>query len=212
MDRLFRPMGRGLTKRESSRGRVYDPSVVQQSLRFLQHFIKSPQSVGSLVPSSPALVEALLQKIDWRSAHSIAELGGGTGAITGKIEQLRTPDSRFFCFEKNRTMRGDLAAQFPKVLFGEDAFAIREVVQKHQVESLDCVICGLPLANFAKRLRQEILSQIHELLRPGGSFVAFQYTRRLRPALVTTFNQLESRYVWKNLPPAYVFTCTKQPN
>lgn len=183
---------------------------IQQSLRFLQHFLRSPQTVGSVVPSSPALVKALLTEIHWSAADTIAELGGGTGAITRAIEQLRVPASTFLCFEKNPKMHHDLAGQFPKVILEEDAFRIRDILEARQLASLDCVVCGLPLVNFSKRKREELLTEIHDLLRPGGVFVAFQYTRRLRPALVTTFDQLESRYIWKNVPPAYVFTCSKR--
>jgi phospholipid N-methyltransferase len=197
--RNFRPKGDRIT-----------PSI-QQSLRFLQHFLKSPQSVGSVVPSSPALVKALLTEIDWEASHVIAELGGGTGIVTRAINQLRVPASSFLCFEKNPKMRRDLAGQFPDVLLEADAFAIRDSLERHQLMSLDCVVCGLPLVNFPRGKREALLTEVHDLLRPGGVFVAFQYTRRLRPALVTTFDQLESRYIWRNLPPAYVFTCIKSP-
>ena len=182
----------------------------QQTLRFLQHFLRSPQSVGSVVPSSPSLVKALLAEIDWTETQVIAELGGGTGAITGQVDQLRAPESKFLCFEKNPVMRCNLAQQFPNAVLEEDAFSIREALQTHRLASLDCVVCGLPLVNFPKSWRAALLTEIHDLLTPGGVFVAFQYTRRLRPALVNTFDQLQSRYIWKNLPPAYVFTCTKQ--
>ena len=203
-------MANSATKRSLRQKSEFLSPPIQQSLRFLQHFLKSPQSVGSVVPSSPALVKALLTEIDWQASHVIAELGGGTGAITGAINQLRVPASTFLCFEKNRKMHRDLAGQFPDIVLEEDAFAIRASLEKHQLASLDCVVCGLPLVNFPKSKRFALLAEVHDLLKPGGVFVAFQYTRRLRPALVTTFDQLESRYIWKNVPPAYVFTCTKR--
>jgi phospholipid N-methyltransferase len=199
---------RGPDRIIKKKGALFSPPF-QQSLRFLQHFLKSPQSVGSVVPSSPALVKALLTEIDWQATHTIAELGGGTGSITLAINQLRAPASTFLCFEKNPKMRRDLIGQLPNVIFEEDAFAIRDSLEAHQLASLDCVVCGLPLVNFPKSKRHALLAEVHDLLKPGGIFVAFQYTRRLRPALVMTFDQLESRYVWKNVPPAYVFTCVK---
>lgn len=199
---------RGPSRSAKNKGALFSPPF-QQSMRFLHHFLKSPQSVGSVIPSSPALVRALLTEIDWQTTRTIAELGGGTGAITRAINQLRAPASTFLCFEKNPRMRRELTGQFPNIIFEEDAFAIRDSMETHRLASLDCVVCGLPLVNFPKRKRFALLAEVHDLLKPGGTFVAFQYTRRLRPALVTTFDQLESRYIWKNVPPAYVFTCTK---
>jgi phospholipid N-methyltransferase len=199
---------RAINRAGRRRDALFSPSI-QQSLRFLQHFLMSPQSVGSIAPSSPALVQALLGGIDWSGTHSIAELGGGTGAITRKIEQLRLPGSKFLCFEKNRRMHRELSEQFSDVILADDAFAIKQTLQAHQMAALDCVVCGLPLVNFPKEKRRELLLAVHEVLKPGGIFVAFQYTRRLRPTFVQTFDQMESRYVWNNLPPAYVYTCSK---
>lgn len=182
----------------------------RQSLGFLLRFLQSPQSVGSVIPSSPALIQALLDAIDWPKTESIVELGGGTGAITSKIDQLRSAESRFWCFENNPRMHRDLAKRFVDITVKGDAFAIREILSRHQCASLDCVVCGLPLVNFPKSKREGLLADVHDLLKPGGIFLAFQYTRRLRPALATTFDELDSRYVWNNLPPAYVFTCWKR--
>lgn len=182
----------------------------RQSLGFLLRFLQSPQSVGSVIPSSPALIQALLDAIDWPVTQSIVELGGGTGAITAKIDQLRSPESRFWCFENNPGMQRDLAKRFSGITVEGDAFSIRETLSGHRCASLDCVVCGLPLVNFPKLKRERLLTEVHDLLKPGGIFLAFQYTRRLRPALVTTFDELDSRYVWNNLPPAYVFTCRKR--
>lgn len=182
----------------------------RQSLGFLLRFLQSPQSVGSVIPSSPALIQVLLDAIDWPETESIVELGGGTGAITAKIDQRRPPESRFWCFENNPRMHRDLAKRFADITVEGDAFAIRETLSRYQCASLDCVVCGLPLVNFPKSKREHLLAEVHDLLKPGGIFLAFQYTRRLRPALVTTFDELDSRYVWNNLPPAYVFTCRKR--
>ena len=61
-------------------------------------------------------------------------------------------------------------------------------------------------------------STIVESLRPGGTFATFAYlhalclpnARRFRKRLESVFTKVElSPVVWMNLPPAFVYRCTK---
>ena len=49
---------------------------MQQSWMFLKSFISSPIGVGSVMPSSRYLVNAMMAGIDWDQVTSVAELGG----------------------------------------------------------------------------------------------------------------------------------------
>ncbi len=46
---------------------------------YLQQFMASPRTVGTLAPSSPWLCQAMLNQIEWTRALSIAELGAAAG-------------------------------------------------------------------------------------------------------------------------------------
>ena len=182
---------------------------VPQALNFLKRFIRSPRSIGSVAPSSPALVAAMLDDVDWAKIATVAELGAGTGVITSWIDRLRPSESKFMCFEKHPKMHRTLCDRFPDVIMQQDAFQLKRLLQTKHLSGLDCVVCGLPLVNFPRGQRESLLSDIHASLNPGGFFIAFQYTRRLRPVLLATYEQIECRFVWANLPPAYVFVCRK---
>lgn len=42
---------------------------------YLQQFMASPRTIGTLAPSSPWLCQAMLNQVEWTGALSIAELG-----------------------------------------------------------------------------------------------------------------------------------------
>ncbi len=178
-------------------------------LLFLRRFLNSPLGVGSVVPSSRFLVRSMVTGIDWHRVEAIAELGAGTGVITDAIDHSRKKNSRFLSFERDDNMRHTLEARYPSVNFHDDALGLRAAMQEHQLQGLDCVISGLPLFNFPDQERRRLLTDIHELLNPGGVFVAFQYTRVLKPFLVSMYDELETCFVWANLPPAFVYVCKK---
>lgn len=176
---------------------------------FLRRFVNCPVTVGSVLPSSRFLVRSMVAGIDWQRVATVAELGAGTGVITGAIDQSRQGSSRFLSFERDHNMRHTLEDRYPTVNFHEDAFGLRAALQKHHMQGLDCVISGLPLFNFPDQQRRQLLTDIHELLNPGGVFVAFQYTRILKPFLVSMYDDMETHFVWANLPPAFVYLCKK---
>ncbi|WP_150910597.1 class I SAM-dependent methyltransferase [Marinobacter halotolerans] len=176
---------------------------------FLRRFVNCPLAVGSVLPSSRYLVRSMVAGIDWPRVETVAELGAGTGVITDAIDHSRHPDSRFLSFECDDNMRHALADRYPSVNFCQDAFRLRTELRERQLQGLDCVVSGLPLFNFPDRERRLLLTDIHELLNPGGVFVAFQYTRVLKPFLVSMYDEMETYFVWANLPPAFVYLCKK---
>lgn len=176
---------------------------------FLRRFMICPKAVGSVLPSSRYLVNSMVAGINWKTVGTVAELGAGTGVITNAIDDSRAGESRFLCFERDEDMRRELRDRYRSVTFCEDAFALRSTLEKEQVPGLDCVVSGLPLFNFPDQLRRSLLVDIHRSLNPGGVFVAFQYTRQIKPFLVSIYDDMETQFVWANLPPAFVYLCKK---
>lgn len=182
---------------------------MQSSARFLKKFLDSPATVGSIIPSSRMLVSAMLSPVDWARAETIVELGAGTGVITRAIEGRRRSDSAFLAFESDPQMRAELGRRYPDALLEDDAFHMHTALERHGLEGADCVISGLPFANFPRNQQAGLITAIHDALRPGGLFVAFQYTRQLQPYLDSTYGDIARRLVLFNVPPALVYICRK---
>lgn len=183
---------------------------MSSSVAFLKKFLNSPSSIGSVAPSSPALVASMMAPIDWQQDRVIVELGAGTGVITQAIDDNRADGSVFISFEKDEQMHADLKLRFPDIVIGHDAFRLSELLHLHGLHQVDCVVSGLPFANFDRYDQYDLITTIHDVLRPGGLFIAFQYSLQLQTYLKTVFADVDSRFVVRNIPPAFVYVCRKQ--
>src|SRR5436190_23161722 len=75
---------------------------------FLKGFIRSPREVGSVIPSSHWLVEALLDETPIEKAQVIAEFGPGTGVFTDEIIRRLRPDAKLLVFEVDQDFANKL--------------------------------------------------------------------------------------------------------
>ena len=179
------------------------------SVRFLKKFLNSPASIGSIVPSSPVLVASMMAPVAWQQTRVIVELGAGTGVVTRAINTRRTEDSVFVSFEKDEQMHQDLRRRFPDVHLALDAFHLQEELQKTGSGQADCIVSCLPFANFNRYQRARLLEIIYDALRPGGMLIAFQYSLQLQDRLEAVYEEVDSRLVMMNIPPAFVYVCRK---
>jgi phospholipid N-methyltransferase len=60
-----------------------------------------------------------------------------------------------------------------------------------------------------ERTRQDMLADVLQVLKPGGLFIAFQYSLHMRERFSRRFDQITLRYVPFNVPPAFVYCCRK---
>ena len=192
-------------------------TMIRNSLTF--QFLKNPFSVGAVCPSSPFLAEEIAKNAGLETALSVAELGPGTGALTGAILKRKSDEAKFFAVELNVSVLEIFRKKFPEVkIYNESAAKLGEIARKEGLTSVDSVISGLPWAAFPESLQDELLSAIAGTLSPDGCFSTFSYIhcpllpagKRFRNKLSEYFASVEtSAVVWRNLPPAFVYRCRK---
>jgi len=187
----------------------HQPLGIKERLTFFYNFLQAPGQVGSITPSSRALAKQMMKPIDWEKANTIVELGAGTGIFTKWIQEMKRPDATLVSFEKETTMRNRLEPLFPNVLFHEDAVDLGRVLSEAGLGKADCIISGLPFANFPQALRDQIMEQVITTLKPGGVFVAFQYSLQMKKQLLSVFDSVSVKMVPFNVPPAFVYVCHK---
>lgn len=176
---------------------------------FLNKFLQSPQRVGSIRPSSRFLAQAMMKPIDWENTNTIVELGAGTGAFTRLIQDKKKKDCQVIIFEQDQEMREQLQTNYPFFHYCAEAKDIYSTIGKLGFKEIDCVISGLPFANFPDELREEIMEGVIHSLKPGGLFIAFQYSLQMRKSLALLFKKTNVSFVPINLPPAFVYYCRK---
>ena len=193
---------------------------MNESLRFLRAFAQRPFATGAIAPSSRHLAAEMVAGSELASASTVVEIGPGTGALTRAILDELSPDALLLAVELNPDFAVHLQATLParvKVVNGSGEH-LDQFLQGCGRASADCVVCGLPWANFGRELQQRLMDGVLKGLRPGGCFSTFTYLhavglpygRRFASMLRANFANVErSPLVWKNLPPAFVYHCRR---
>ncbi|WP_144937198.1 class I SAM-dependent methyltransferase [Paenibacillus sp. 32O-W] len=184
--------------------------VMREKMLFLSKFLRTPKEIGSVTPSSKALARKMVEPVPWETVRNIAELGAGTGAVTKFIRSAKQPACKVLLFEKDDYLREQLAKQYPDFPGYPDASQLLSVMKRERGEQLDCILSGLPFFNFPQAFRDRLIDQIVTSLKPGGLFIAFQYSLQMRDQLDRHFDMVRVKFVPFNIPPAFVYICRKK--
>lgn len=183
---------------------------LMQRILFFSKFMSSPRTIGSITPSSKYLVNSLLKPVNWDQTKTVLELGAGTGVVTREIANRVNHSCRVITFELDPELRRYLKNQFPRFVHCCDARNLKQELRLQGMNEADCVVSSLPFANFSKQDCLKILDEIiQKVLSCNGVFVAYQYSLHMLPMLRSCFGKVEVRFVPANLPPGFVYVCSK---
>ncbi len=141
------------------------------------------------------------------------ELGPGTGVVTREILRRMRPDARLLSLEVNPifvdqcrrigdprlTLRRACASQLPTILDEEG------------MDGVDAVVSSLPLSIMDDDLVERILHESRASLQPHGRFIQYQYSLTGYARMTTHYPSVAVAFTPLNVPPAFVYTCFKQP-
>ena len=190
----------------------------RDGLHFIKGALRSPQHVGAIVPSSPALARVMLRGIDLSGGASVLELGPGTGPITREIQRILPCPTRYLGIERDGQFVKVLVERFPAMRFVEgSAEAAVELIRQTGLTNLRAIVCGLPFASLPRAVQDGIIDSLDKLMPPGGGVVfrTFQYLHALAlPTAVRFRGKMRRRFgpcrisrpVLLNLPPAVVLS------
>src|SRR5215831_18155099 len=132
----------------------YDPLVFGSSRRrpsqlllFARNFLKHPNMVGWMLPSSPFVVDSVLKQIDWRIARVIVEYGPGVGTFTTRVLERMHTEAILIALETNPEFVCFLngSVRDPRFrLVHESATEIDAVLARLGFPLADYVISGIP--------------------------------------------------------------------
>jgi phospholipid N-methyltransferase len=180
-------------------------------LLFARNFVKHPVMLGSLIPSSRFLIEQVLKQIDWRRARAIVEYGPGVGTFTTEILRRLHPDGVLMVIETNaefvRFLQMSIRDPRLRVIHGSAA-DVGKLLQEHGLETADYVISGIPFSTMPEEVRDSILRTTHDVLRPNGAFLVYQFSAKVRPYLEKVFGRVQRDSEIRNILPARLFFCS----
>jgi phospholipid N-methyltransferase len=179
---------------------------------FLRGFVKHPVMVGSVIPSSRILIERMLEPVDWRSCKLFIEYGPGVGTFTQHILDRIAPDATLLTIDTNADFTDYLNRKFTdsrlRAVTGSAA-DVREIMVDCGFDEADYVLSGLPFSTLPGGIGPRIAAETEAALRPGGAFLVYQFSPKVREYIAPHFTRIDRGFEWVNIPPATLFWAWK---
>jgi len=166
--------------------------------------------LGSIVPSSRFLIRQLLKPVDWSQARVIVEYGPGVGVITAEVLRRMRPDALMIAIETNPDfvsyLRDSIMDERLHVVEAS-AESVDEILQRYGQSNASYVISGIPFSTIPAPVRERILQKTCAVLKPGGSFLVYQFSSRVLEDLQRIFRYVQRQFEPLNVLPAHLFFC-----
>ena len=170
--------------------------------------------MGAVIPSGRLLAEAMaratIHALDGRTGH-VVELGAGTGEVTKALLAAGIAPARLVLVERDPELTSFLRRHFaePKIIEG-DAARLPRLLVENGTMPIAAVVSSLPLLSLPTDIVNGIVHGVFDALPQGAALVQFTYgptppvPRALREQLRLVGTS--SRRIWRNVPPAVVWT------
>jgi phospholipid N-methyltransferase len=179
---------------------------------FFKGFLKHPVMVGSVIPSSDALIEQMLAPVDWANCRVFVEYGPGVGTFSGHILKRLAPDATYLAIDLNPDFIEYLKATIPdnrcRAVLGSAA-EVEGIIRASGFEQADYVLSGLPFSTLPAGVGPAIAQATHKVLRKGGAFLVYQFRPKVRDFIAPHFKSIDSAIAWWNIPPCCLFWAWK---
>lgn len=179
---------------------------------FFRGFLKHPVMVGSIIPSSPTLIRTMLKPVDWQNVKLFVEYGPGVGTFCRPVLERLRPDAMLLAIDTNEEfvdyLNADIADSRFLAVHGS-AEDVRRIIADHGFENADYVLSGLPFSTLPRGVGPAIARETAAALRPGGAFLVYQYSPKVRQFISPHFNQIDAGFEFWNIPPCQLYWAWK---
>ena len=181
--------------------------------QFLRGFLKHPVMVGSIIPSSRVLIEKMLGRVDWEKTKVFVEYGPGVGTFTRPILEKLSPDATLVTIDTNPDFTRYLKESIddPRlVAVNGSAADVEKILEDRGLGKADYVLSGLPFSTLPPGVGDAIAKATSEVIRPGGAFLVYQFSPKVRDFIAPHFDRIDRGFEWINVPPAQLFWAWKK--
>ena len=183
-------------------------------LAFLRGFIKHPVMVGSIIPSSTKLINRMLGPVDWENTKVFVEYGPGVGTFTRPILKRMSADATLITIDTNAEfteyLREDIDDERLIPVTGSAA-DVEKILADRGFAHADYVLSGLPFSTLPPGVGDAIGAATSRVIRPGGAFLVYQFSPKVREFIAPVFERIERGFEWINVPPATLFWAYREP-
>src|ERR1700722_16487085 len=189
---------------------------------FVGEAIADFATTGAISPSSRYLVNAMLDPLPFARIRVALEFGPGTGAMTHSLLERLPSDAKLLVFEINPRFYQCLRESIsdPRmILINSSVENLETELERRGIGQVDAAVSSLGLAFMPDRLRQSLFQNLLPHFHHRSVFTQYQYVHGmqfqngrlqrfdLRALLNRYFDEVEMKIEWRNLLPAFVFTC-----
>ena len=150
---------------------------------FLRGFVKHPVMVGSVIPSSKMLIDKMLEPVDWANCKLFVEYGPGVGTFTQHILDRLAPDAILLTIDTNPDFTTYLTAKIRDSRLRRGDRLGRGRARDHGRSRLRrCRLRPLrpALLDPSAGIGPAIAEATADALRPGGAFLVYQFSPKVR--------------------------------
>ena len=180
--------------------------------QFLRGFIKHPVMVGSVIPTSKVVIDKMLAPVDWTNCKLFVEYGPGVGTFTQHVLDRLAPDATLLTIDTNPDFTDYLNGKFTdsrlQAVTGSAA-NVRKIMADRGFDAADYILSGLPFSTLPAGVGPRIAEQTEAALRPGGAFLVYQFSPKVRDFIAPHFDRIDKGFEWINIPPATLFWAWK---
>ncbi len=178
---------------------------------FLQGFLRHPNVVGSVVPSSRFLEQRLVQIGRIARGRLVVELGPGTGGTTRALLRALPDDAKLLAIEIHPRFVSLLRALPDPRLVPHlgSAEHVREALADHGLSRPDVVLSGIPFSTMPGSVARGVLRAVWSVLPPGGLFVAYQFRDRVAVLGSEIAGAPDVTVEPRNVPPVRIYRWRK---
>ncbi len=179
-----------------------------ERLAFLRGFFKHPVMVGSVIPSSRRLIDRMLGPVNWDETRLFVEYGPGVGTFTRVILDRLPEDARLVTIDTNAEFTAFLKESIddPRLIaVTASAADVEKVLADRGLGEADYILSGLPFSTLPPGVGDAIGAATARAIRPGGAFLVYQFSPKVRDFIAPVFDRLDRGFEWINVPPATLF-------
>lgn len=188
------------------------PGHVKERVVFLKNAILNPKQVAYVFPSGKTLIHSIAERSGLSLAKKIVELGPGTGGTTTGFLNEMQQDAILCAVEINKDFVDYLNNTIDDErlhVCHDGAQNLQQIVKEQGWDNADVVISGMPFSTLPKNIARDIIQSVHDSLKPGGLFVAYQFRDRVGQLATPIFGEPKTYWEYMNFPPMQIFVWEK---
>lgn len=175
---------------------------------FLKGFVKHPVMVGSVIPSSPQLIDHMLRPVKWDETKLFVEYGPGVGTFCRTVLEHMRGDATYIAIDLNEDfvdyLRRDITDSRFIAVHGSAA-DVEAIIAQHGFQQADYILSGLPFSTLPAGVGPAIAAATARAVRPGGAFLVYQFRAKARDFIEGRFARIDQGFEWWNIPPCFLF-------